>query len=87
MTTFLITNPADKKKVKDALFEISGSYARIEAEKELIKDIINDLADNFELPKKQVSKIAKAYHKQSFNQQLAESEEFQELYESIIGVD
>lgn len=81
---FMVTNPADKKKIKDALFEISGSYARIEAEKELIKDIVNDLADNFELSKKQVSKIAKAYHKQNYNQQVAEADEFQELYQSLL---
>jgi hypothetical protein len=82
--SFNITNPADKKKVKDALFEISGSYARIEAERELIKDVVNDLADSFELSKKQVNKIAKAYHKQNYTQQVAESEEFQELYESLL---
>ena len=82
--SFNITNPADKKKVKDALFEISGSYARIEAERELIKDVVNDLADSFELSKKQVNKIAKVYHKQNYTQQVAESEEFQELYESLL---
>ena len=82
--SFNVTNPTDKKKIKDALFEISGSYSRIEAERELIKDIVNDLADNFELSKKQVNKIARAYHKQNYNQQVAESEEFQELYQSLL---
>ena len=82
--SFNVTNPADKKKIKDALFEISGSLTRIEAERELIKDIINDLADNFEMNKKTVRKIAKAYHKQNFTQEVADSEEFQELYQSIL---
>ena len=82
--SFNVTNPADKKKIKDALFEISGSYSRIEAERELIKDIVNDLADNFELSKKQVNKIARAYHKQNYNQQVAEADEFQELYQSLL---
>lgn len=84
--SFIVTNPADKKKIKDALFEISNCMTRVDAEKELIKDIINDLADNFELPKKTVRKIAKAYHKQNFTQEVADSEEFQELYESILDV-
>lgn len=84
--SFNVTNPADKKKIRDALFEISGSMTRIDAERDLIKDIINDLADNFELPKKAVRKIAKSYHKQNFTQEVAESEEFQELYESILDV-
>ena len=84
--SFIVTNPTDKKKIKDALFEISNCMTRVDAEKELIKDIINDLADNFELPKKTVRKIAKAYHKQNFTQEVADSEEFQELYESILDV-
>jgi|688.fasta_scaffold666373_4 hypothetical protein len=82
--SFNITNPADKKRVKDALFEISGSYARIEGERDLIKTVVKDLADEYELSKKQVNKIARAYHKQNYNQQVAESEEFQELYESLL---
>ena len=85
--SFNVTNAADKKKIKDALFEISGSLTRIEAERELIKDIINDLADNFEMNKKTVRKIAKAYHKQNFTQEVADSEEFQELYQSILDAE
>ena len=61
--TLVVSNPVDKKKIKDALFEISNSYTRIDAEKELIKDIVEDLADKFELPKKHINKIARAYHK------------------------
>ena len=85
--SFNVTNPADKKRIKDALFEISGSFARMEAERELIRDIVKTLADDFELSKKQVNKIARAYHKQNYSQQVAESEEFQELYESLIEVE
>ena len=85
--SFNVTNPTDKKKIKDALFEISNSMTRMDAEKEMIKDIINDLSENFELPKKTVRKIAKAYHKQNFNQAVADNEEFQELYESILDVE
>ena len=84
--SFNVTNPADKKRIKDALFEISGSFARMEAERELIRDIVKTLADDFELSKKQVNKIARAYHKQNYSQQVAESEEFQELYESLIEI-
>lgn len=85
--SFNVTNPADKKRIKDALFEISGSLTRMDAERELIKDIINDLADNFEMNKKTVRKIARAYHKQNFTQEVADSEEFQELYQSILDVE
>lgn len=82
-----VTNPTDKKKIKDALFEISGSYTRIEAERELVKDIVNDIAEKYQLPKKAVTKMARAYHKQSFTKEVVENEEFQELYETILGSD
>ena len=84
--SFNVSNPTDKKRIKNALFEISNCMTRIGAEKDLIKDIVNDLADDFELSKKQVNKIARAYHKQNYSQQVAESEEFQELYESLIEI-
>lgn len=82
--SLIVSNPIDKKKIKDALFEISNSYTRIDAEKELIKDIVEDLADKFELPKKHINKIARAYHKQNYNEQVTDSEEFQHLYESLL---
>lgn len=82
--SFNVTNPADKKKIKDALFEISGSYDRMQAERELIREVIKDLSDTYQLPKRAVSKIARAYHKQNFSKQVQESEEFQELYESLL---
>lgn len=82
--TLVVSNPVDKKKIKDALFEISNSYTRIDAEKELVKDIVEDLADKFELPKKHITKIARAYHKQNYNEQVTDSEEFQHLYESLL---
>ena len=85
--SFNVTNPADKKKIKDALFEISNCMTRIAAEKELIKDIVNDLSENFELPKKQVNKIAKVYHKSNYSQQVADSDEFQTMYESLFEVE
>ena len=35
------------------------------------------------LPKKTLNKMAKVYHKQNFNQEVAEHEEFESLYEEI----
>lgn len=84
MSLLSITNPTDKKKIKDALFEISNSLTRMEAERELIKEIIQDLSEEYDLPKKHINKIARAYHKQNFNQQVTDSEEFQELYSSLM---
>ena len=51
--TNVISNPADKVKIKKMMGEISDSYTRIEAERDLIKDTINALAEDYEIEKKQ----------------------------------
>lgn len=78
-----ISNPTDRKKIKDALQEISDSLTRTDAEKDLVKDIINEIADSYQLPKKYVNKMAKIYHQQSFAKTQQESEELETLYLSI----
>lgn len=79
-----ISNPADRKKIKDALQEISDSMTRIDAERDLIKDIVNDVNDNFKLPKKYINKMAKIYHKQNFAKEQQETDELESLYLTIV---
>lgn len=79
-----ISNPADRKKIKDALQEISDSMTRIDAEKDLIKDIVNDVNDNFKLPKKYINKMARIYHKQNFAKEQQETDELESLYLTIV---
>lgn len=82
--TIQISNPEDKKKIKQALVEISDSMTRIDAEKDLIKDIIQDTADNFKLPKKYLNKMARIYHKQNFSKEQQETEELETLYMNVV---
>lgn len=79
----MITNPADKKAIRDALREISSSLTRIEAERDLIKEAIKNVSENYQIPKKTFRRMAKVYHKQNFNQEIEEHEEFENLYENI----
>lgn len=78
-----VSSPADRKKILDAMREISNSMTRISAERDLIKDIVKDVSDNFQIPRKTVNKIAKTYHKQNLTQEVQEHEEFVELYDSV----
>jgi len=82
----MISNPADRKKFNDALQEISNSMTRVSAEKDLIKDIVKDLSDSFELPKKTVNKLARIYHKQNFTQEAQDFEELETLYEEVVNL-
>lgn len=79
-----LSNPTDRVKVKKMLDEISASYTRIAAEKDLIKETIADLSKQFEIPKRVLAKMAKTYHKQSFYVEQEEHDDFEELYENVV---
>ena len=79
-----ISSPVDRKKIKDALVEISDSMTRMEAERDLIKDIVKDVADNYQLSKKQINRMAKIYHKQNFIIEQQEMDELETLYITIV---
>jgi uncharacterized coiled-coil DUF342 family protein len=76
-------SPTQLKEIKDKFDEISASYTRVSAEKDLVKEIFNDLKDEYELPPKIARKLAKAYHKRNLAEVRAEHEEFEETYETV----
>lgn len=78
-----ISSPEDKKKLRGAIQEISNSMTRMEAERDLIKEIIKEQSDQFQIPKKILAKIAKTYHKQNLTQEVEDHEDFVELYEEV----
>jgi hypothetical protein len=73
----------DKVKILGCLQEISNSLTRIEAERDLIKDILQRMQDEFELPKKLSRKLAKTYHKRNFEEEVASQNDFVEIYETV----
>jgi DNA-binding MarR family transcriptional regulator len=75
--------PEQKKDLQGAIQEISNSILRTEAERDLIREIVKDQSDTLQIPKKVISKIAKTFHKQNLAQEVADHEDFVELYEKI----
>jgi uncharacterized FlgJ-related protein len=73
----------DRKKIRGAMEEISNSYTRVEAERDFVKDAINALADEVDIPKNILRKMAKIYHKQNINDVVSEVEDIEALMESI----
>lgn len=76
----------DRKKIRDAMQEASNSLIRIDAERDLIKNIITDLNDAYQIPKKTISKMIKVYHKNNFQEEVASADEFETLYETVTNV-
>ncbi len=73
----------DREKILGCLQEISNSLTRIEAERDLIKDILQRMQDEFEMPKKLSRKLARVYHKRNFEEEVADQNDFQEVYETV----
>jgi hypothetical protein len=73
----------DKAKVLGCLQEISNSLTRIEAERDLIKEILQKMQDECEIPKKLSRKLARVYHKRNYEEEVAEQSDFQTIYENV----
>jgi hypothetical protein len=75
--------PQDKKKLENALKDMSASMARQSAERDLQKNVIGDICEELDLNKKVFRKLAKVYHKQNFGEEVQLHEEFENLYETV----
>ena len=79
-----ITNE-DRKKVQNALKEMSDSMTRVQAEKDLQKDIAQRMLDEVGVPKKDFNKLARIYHASNLMEEAARNEEFMEFAEAIMA--
>ena len=75
----------ERNKLKNAIVEYSNALTRIEAEKDFIKELVNNLHEQYDIDKKIINTIAKTYHKQQFNQLKEEHTTLEMLYETILG--
>jgi hypothetical protein len=76
-------DPNQKLKLEGALKDMSISLTRIEAERDLQKNIKNDICEELSLNAKVFAKLAKTYHKQNFSEEVATHDEFETLYEAV----
>lgn len=81
----LPTNPADRKKILDAMQEVSKSFTRIEGEKAYVKEAIDEVSKTFNLPKRTLNKLSKVLHKGNFDEEAGTFEDFSDLYETLVG--
>ena len=81
----LPSDPAARKAIKKCMDELSASMARIEGERDFIKEAINNCCEEYEMNKRTFRKLAKVYHKQNFSKEVADHEEFETMYEQLTG--
>lgn len=73
----------ERKELRKALEDLSVHFARIEIEREGIKDAIAALNEKYEVPKAMLSKLANMLHLQNASEVLSKNQELEELYEEI----
>jgi predicted site-specific integrase-resolvase len=76
----MLSSPADRKKLYDAVQELSNSMTRVDAERDFQKEAIKDVAESLNLDKKYVRKIARIFHKNNLNEVKQEHEDVETLY-------
>lgn len=78
------SNPSDRVKLREAISEGVNSHIRMDSEREHLKSLIADIHEKFGLPKKLVARLIKTHHKRDKDEQVAATEEFQLVYETIL---
>lgn len=78
-----LSNPADREKLFKVIKECSASLTRAEGEKDFVKESVTNISKELQLPKKLVKKLMVVYHKQNFDEEVAQQEQFEALYQKI----
>jgi hypothetical protein len=76
----MLTSPADRKVLLDAVQELSNSMTRVDGERDFQKEAIAEVSGKLNLNKKYVRKLARIYHKNNLNDVKQENEDVETLY-------
>lgn len=79
-----LNDPAERKRFKTGLATITHHFQAIDNEKEAIKEVIEELAEQAGLDKKTVRKLAVTMYKHNYASLQEENQHFSLLYETII---
>jgi len=85
-TLFGNFNDEQLKALKGSVDEMINVMYKMDANKAEMKDILDTTYDTLKIPKKILRKMVKVQYKQSFQTEVAESKEFEALFEGITDV-
>jgi hypothetical protein len=74
----------ERQKIRDAIREIDAAWTRAEAERDLVKATLTKLNEEIGVDKKVLRKLAKTYHKSSYDTEVEENKMFEEAYEVLL---
>jgi flagellar biosynthesis GTPase FlhF len=74
----------DKKVLRKAIIELNDSMTRAGAERELQKEILNETNGKLGVDKRLIRRMAKAYFKANFNEEIEENNTFESFYDEVM---
>ena len=78
------SNPKDLKELNRMIRELDHSMTREDGEKEYRKEVIEELSEKYGIDKKHIRRMAKEFHKNEYDKKMAETEDYGQLYESVM---
>jgi len=85
LATFsLPSNPADRKKIRDIFYEMAGLTQIIKDKKEDYKSYVEVLSNEYSIPKKLITKVAKIVYDHNYDDINEEHSAIELLYEGIM---
>ena len=74
----------DRKILRKAIIELNDSMTRAGAERDLQKEIIEETNGKLGVDKKLIRRMAKAYFKANFNDEVEENNTFESFYDEVM---
>ena len=74
----------DRKAFRKAIMEMNDSMTRVGAEREFQKEVINETCDKLGVDKKLFRRMARAYFRANFRDEVQENTDFEEFYSTVI---
>jgi hypothetical protein len=81
----IVLNPKQRNELKDAVNEMNNCLIQMETAREAFNEIADSIQKKFGIKKTIVSRVAKAHHKHSYPTIQMENDQFEYVYESLIG--
>ena len=82
-----LNDPKTSEKVRKSLEDISNLMTMRDAQNSAIKEAINAVAEEHDVPKKLIRTMARIHHRNTFQTEVQEREAVEEAYSKVFGVD
>lgn len=83
-TVVIPSDPKQLKQIQKMVQEGADCLLRADAEREALKDIVEAIKEEFELPKAYIAMMIRHKHKADFEKKSTEFSDFEELYTAVM---